>query len=59
MIIAMNKFKKMGLLAMARTMTQEEISGMKEMFKSFDKDGSGTLSREEVEALQASWSKKK
>ena len=46
---AMNKFKKMGLLAMARTLTQEEISGMKEMFKSFDKDGSGTITIDELQ----------
>lgn len=46
---AMNKFKKMGLMAMARTMTKEEISGMKEMFKSFDKDGSGTITIDELQ----------
>ena len=33
-----NKFKKLGLMAMARTLTSEEITGLKEMFSAFDTD---------------------
>lgn len=42
------KFKKMGLMAMARTMTTEEVAGLKELFKSFDTDNSGTISIDEL-----------
>jgi len=45
---AMNKFKKVGMLAMAKTLTNEEISGMKQMFKQFDKDNSGTITINEL-----------
>ena len=33
---AMNKFKKMGMLAVAKTLSKEEIAGMKEIFQAFD-----------------------
>ncbi|EEH60508.1 uncharacterized protein MICPUCDRAFT_12286, partial [Micromonas pusilla CCMP1545] len=46
---AMNKFKKLGLMAMARTMTKEEILGLKELFQSFDEDGSGTVTIKEFQ----------
>jgi len=42
------KFKKMGLLAMAKTLSAEEIMGLKEMFKTFDTDKSGTITIEEL-----------
>ena len=42
------KFKKMGLMAMARTMTTDEVAGLKELFKSFDTDNSGTISFDEL-----------
>lgn len=42
------KFKKMGLMAMARTMTSDEVAGLKELFKSFDTDNSGTISIDEL-----------
>ena len=45
----MNKFKKVGMLAMAKTLTNEEISGMKQMFKQFDKDNSGTITINELQ----------
>lgn len=44
----MTKFKKMGLMAMAKTMTSDEVAGLKELFKSFDTDGSGTISIDEL-----------
>jgi len=46
----MTKFKKMGLMAMARTMTSDEVAGLRELFKSFDTDGSGTISIDELRA---------
>ena len=45
----MNRFKKVGMLAMAKTLTNEEISGMKQMFKQFDKDNSGTITINELQ----------
>jgi calcium-dependent protein kinase len=45
----MNKFKKVGMLALAKTLTNEEISGMKQMFKQFDKDNSGTITINELQ----------
>jgi calcium-dependent protein kinase len=46
---AMNKFKRVGLMAMAKTLTASEIAGMKQMFASFDKDGSGTITIKELQ----------
>ena len=34
---------------MAKTLTNEEISGMKQMFKQFDKDNSGTITINELQ----------
>lgn len=44
-----NKFKKMGLMAMAKTLTTEEITGLREMFISFDTDNSGTITINELQ----------
>mmetsp|Transcript_36164 Transcript_36164/g.89103 ORF Transcript_36164/g.89103 Transcript_36164/m.89103 type:complete len:526 (-) Transcript_36164:476-2053(-) len=43
-----NKFKKMGLMAIAKTLTAEEIMGLKELFHSFDTDNSGTITIDEL-----------
>jgi len=43
-----SKFKRMGLMAMARTMTADEVAGLRELFKSFDTDNSGTISIDEL-----------
>ena len=45
---AMNKFKKMGMLAVAKTLSKEEIAGMKEVFQAFDTDRSGTVTISEL-----------
>ena len=50
----MTKFKKMGLMAMAKTMTSDEVAGLKELFKSFDTDGSGTIDPKELRAAMQS-----
>jgi|TARA_B100001540_G_scaffold284377_1_gene276634 calcium-dependent protein kinase len=44
----MTKFKKMGLKAMASNLSADEVAGLKELFKDFDKDGSGTISLDEL-----------
>ncbi|VFQ95483.1 unnamed protein product [Cuscuta campestris] len=45
---AMNKFKKVALRVIAGCLSEEEIMGLKEMFKSMDTDGSGTITLEEL-----------
>lgn len=45
---AMNKLKKMALRVIAERMTEEEIGGLKELFKMIDTDGSGTITFEEL-----------
>lgn len=39
----MNKLKKMALNVIAKNMSKHEIEGLSEMFKTFDKDNSGTI----------------
>ena len=43
-----NKFKKMGLMAMAKTLSKEEIAGLKDLFRQFDTDNSGTITVDEL-----------
>ncbi|KAL0418452.1 UNVERIFIED_CONTAM: Calcium-dependent protein kinase [Sesamum radiatum] len=45
---AMNKFKKVALRVIAGCLSEEEIIGLKEMFKSMDSDGNGTITLEEL-----------
>ncbi|XP_050210077.1 calcium-dependent protein kinase 1-like [Mercurialis annua] len=47
---AMNKLKKMALRIIAESLSEEEIAGLKEMFKMIDSDNSGTISFEELKA---------
>ncbi|XP_074575351.1 calcium-dependent protein kinase 1-like [Curcuma longa] len=47
---AMNKLKKVALKVIAESLSEEEIIGLKEMFKSMDTDNSGTLTVEELRA---------
>ncbi|KAF2288868.1 hypothetical protein GH714_021601 [Hevea brasiliensis] len=47
---AMNKLKKMALRIIAESLSEEEIAGLKEMFKMIDTDNSGTISFEELKA---------
>ncbi|KAF7071727.1 hypothetical protein CFC21_076988 [Triticum aestivum] len=46
--VAMNQFKKAALRVIAGCLSEEEIKGLKEMFKSIDKDNSGTITLEEL-----------
>ncbi|XP_010924783.1 calcium-dependent protein kinase 1 isoform X1 [Elaeis guineensis] len=47
---AMNKLKKVALKVIAESLSEEEIMGLKEMFKSMDTDNSGTITFEELKA---------
>lgn len=45
---AMNKLKRVALKVIAENLSEEEIIGLKEMFKSIDTDNSGTITYEEL-----------
>ncbi|XP_057425494.1 calcium-dependent protein kinase 11-like [Lotus japonicus] len=45
---AMNKLKKMALRVIAERLSEEEIGGLKELFKMIDADNSGTITFEEL-----------
>ncbi|GAA0176090.1 non-receptor serine/threonine protein kinase [Lithospermum erythrorhizon] len=45
---AMNKLKKMALRVIAEQLSEEEIGGLKELFKMIDTDDSGTITFEEL-----------
>ncbi|XP_021603522.1 calcium-dependent protein kinase 11 isoform X2 [Manihot esculenta] len=45
---AMNKLKKMALRVIAERLSEEEIGGLKELFKMLDTDNSGTITYEEL-----------
>ncbi|GLT88409.1 hypothetical protein SLE2022_064360 [Rubroshorea leprosula] len=47
---AMNKLKKMALRVIAQRLSEEEIAGLKEMFKMIDTDNSGQITFEELKA---------
>lgn len=45
---AMNKLKKMALRVIAESLSEEEIAGLKQMFKMIDADNSGQITFEEL-----------
>ncbi|KAK4481382.1 hypothetical protein RD792_012270 [Penstemon davidsonii] len=45
---AMNKFKKLALMVIAENLSEEDIKGLKQMFKNMDTDGSNTITYEEL-----------
>ncbi|XP_073314559.1 calcium-dependent protein kinase 1-like [Primulina huaijiensis] len=47
---AMNRLKKMALRVIAESLSEEEIAGLKQMFKMIDADNSGQITFEELEA---------
>ncbi|CAA7388107.1 unnamed protein product [Spirodela intermedia] len=47
---AMNKLKKMALRVIAENLSEEEIAGLKELFKMIDTDNSGQITFEELKA---------
>eukprot|EP00955_Chlamydomonas_euryale_P089729 364489-Chlamydomonas_euryale.AAC.8 len=54
----MNKLKKMCLMVVGQHLSQDEITGMKELFKSIDEDGSGTITVSEMRKAMAQWGNK-
>ncbi|KAH6762636.1 calcium dependent protein kinase 1 [Perilla frutescens var. hirtella] len=47
---AMNRLKKMALRVIAESMSEDEIAGLREMFKMIDADNSGQITFEELKA---------
>ncbi|XP_074567790.1 calcium-dependent protein kinase 15-like [Curcuma longa] len=47
---AMNKLKKVALKVIAESLSEDEIIGLKEIFKSIDTDNSGTITFEELKS---------
>lgn len=47
---AMNKLKKMAIRVIAESLSEEEIAGLKEMFKMIDTDNSGQITFDELKA---------
>ncbi|KAF5200120.1 Calcium-dependent protein kinase [Thalictrum thalictroides] len=47
---AMNKLKKLAIRVIAESLSEEEIAGLKEMFKMIDTDNSGHITLEELKA---------
>ncbi|WOK94194.1 calcium-dependent protein kinase 10-like [Canna indica] len=47
---AMNKFKRMALRVIAANLSEDEIAGLKEMFKMIDTDNSGQITFDELKA---------
>ncbi|XP_059636946.1 calcium-dependent protein kinase 29 isoform X2 [Cornus florida] len=45
---AMNKLKKLALKVIAENLSEEEIKGLKQMFKNMDTDGSGAITYDEL-----------
>ncbi|GAA0173054.1 non-receptor serine/threonine protein kinase [Lithospermum erythrorhizon] len=45
---AMNKLKKMAIRVIAESLSEEEIAGLKQMFKMIDADNSGNITLEEL-----------
>ncbi|RVW23630.1 Calcium-dependent protein kinase 17 [Vitis vinifera] len=45
---AMNKLKKIAIRVIAESLSEEEIAGLKEMFKMIDVDNSGNITLEEL-----------
>lgn len=54
----MNKMKKMCLMVIGQNLSADEITGLKNLFKSIDADGSGTITVEEMRKAMAQWGHK-
>nr|QBB20011.1 putative calcium dependent protein kinase [Ettlia sp. YC001] len=51
----MNKLKKMALMVVGQNLSPDEMSGLNELFKSIDADGSGTITVEEMRKALQNW----
>lgn len=51
---AMNKLKKAALVVMAKSLSQDEINGLQQLFRSIDADGNGTITVDELRTALSS-----
>jgi len=51
----MNRLKKMALMVVGQNLSPEELVGLRELFKSIDTDGSGTITIDELRAAIGKW----
>jgi calcium-dependent protein kinase len=51
---AMNKLKKAALLVIAKSLDADEITGLQQLFRSIDVDGSGTITVDELRTAMRS-----
>eukprot|EP00878_Enallax_costatus_P017856 GHUV01018763.1.p1 GENE.GHUV01018763.1~~GHUV01018763.1.p1 ORF type:complete len:465 (+),score=162.98 GHUV01018763.1:210-1604(+) len=54
----MNKLKKMALMVVGQNLSPDELSGLRELFKSIDADSSGTITVEEMRRALQHWGHK-
>eukprot|EP00798_Chlamydomonas_sp_ICE-L_P003870 gene3870-13934_t len=54
----MNKLKKMCMMVVGQNLTPDEIAGLKQLFKSIDEDGNGTITVAELRKAMSSWGHK-
>jgi len=52
---AMNRLKRVALLVVGQSLSPEELRGLKELFRSIDKDGSGSITPHELRDALAAW----
>lgn len=55
---AMNRLKRVALLVVGQALSPEELRGLKELFKSIDRDGSGSITPAELKEALAAWEHK-
>ena len=51
---AMNKLKKAALVVMAQSLSEDEINGLQQLFRSIDADGNGTITVDELRTALSS-----
>lgn len=51
---AMNKLKKAALVVMAQSLSEDEINGLQQLFRSIDADGNGTITIDELRTALSS-----
>jgi calcium-dependent protein kinase len=52
---AMNRLKRVALLVVGQALSPEELRGLKELFKSIDRDNSGSITPQELKDALATW----
>jgi calcium-dependent protein kinase len=52
---AMNRLKRVALLVVGQSLSPEELRGLKELFRSIDRDNSGSITAQELKEALAAW----